>query len=280
MGMNEFRGFWRRYHRSRTAVMGLVLVAFFSFLAVIGPYVAPTSPYQLGTEPLAVPSSSHPMGTDQLGREIYSQVLYGARTSLGIGFLAAITSTVIGVLVGAVSGYVGGRVDNVLMRVTEVFMMIPQFFLLLVLITLFGSSMFNLIIVIGLLSWPGTARLVRAEFLTLKESEFVEACRAIGASRSHIIFSEILPNASPPIIVSGSLHVGSAIIMEAGLSFLGMGAPDIISWGTVLNNAQRFIMSHWHMSFFPGLFIFLTCMGLNMMGDGLNDALNPRLKSQ
>ncbi len=276
-GLKEF---WRRYNRNRAATIGLFLVVFFTLIAIFGPMIAPYGPYAVSLDSFSFFVSEHWMGTDQMGRDVFSQVLHGTRTSLMIGFLAAITSTIVGTLIGAVSGYSGGRIDDVLMRVTEIFMIIPRFFLLLVLVALFGSSLGNLVAVIGLLSWPGTARLVRAEFLTLKESQFVEAARALGASRSHIIFREILPLATPPIIVTGTLGVGSAIILEAGLSFLGMGAPDQISLGTILNNSQSFVTRAWHISIFPGLFIFLICLGLNMMGDGLNDALNPRLKEK
>jgi peptide/nickel transport system permease protein len=276
-GLSEF---WRRYSRNRAAKIGLILVVFFSLIAIIGPMIAPFGPYEVSRDMFNFISRKHLMGTDQLGRDIFSQVMHGTRTSLMIGFFAAITSTIVGTLVGSISGYSGGRVDDLLMRITEVFMIIPRFFLLLVLVALFGSSLINLIVVIGLLSWPGTARLVRAEFLTLKESQFIEAAKGLGASLSHIVFREILPNATPPIIVTGTLGVGSAIILEAGLSFLGLGAPDQISLGTILNNAQAFVTRAWHISFFPGLFIFLICLGLNMMGDGLNDALNPRLKEK
>ncbi|KON30130.1 hypothetical protein AC482_04625 [miscellaneous Crenarchaeota group-15 archaeon DG-45] len=274
------REFWRRYRRNRAAVIGLLLVVIFTCVAIFGPYFAPYPPYATSRDSFLFLSWAHLMGTDQMGRDIFSQVLHGTRTSLMVGFLAAITSTIIGTVVGSISGYSGGRIDDVLMRVTEVFMIVPQFFLLLVLITLFGASLFNLVIVIGVLSWPGTARLVRAEFLTLTESQFVEAARVLGAGRLHTVFSEILPNATPPIVVTGTLAVGSAIILEAGLSFLGLSAPDLISLGMILNNAQAFVKVAWHISIFPGLFIFLICLGLNMMGDGLNDALNPRLKER
>ena len=280
MEISGLKEFWRRYRRNRAAVIGLGLVIFFTSVAIFGPMVAPFRPYATSLDAFSPFTYRHPMGTDQLGRDIFSQVLHGTRTSITIGFLAAITSTIIGTLVGSISGYSGGRVDDILMRVTEIFMMVPRFFLLLVLVALFGSSLFNLIAVIGLLSWPGTARLVRAEFLTLRESQFVEAARALGADLFHIVFREILPNATPPIIVTGTLGVGSAIILEAGLSFLGLGAPDQISLGTILNNSQAFVTRAWHISIFPGLFIFLICLGLNMMGDGLNDALNPRLKEK
>ena len=276
-GLKEF---WRRYSRNRAATIGLILVVFFTLIAIFGPMIAPYGPYEVSLDSFVFFSLEHWMGTDQMGRDVYSQVLHGTRTSLMIGFLAAITSTVVGTIIGAISGYSGGRIDDVLMRITEIFMIIPRFFLLLVLVSLFGSSLRNLVAVIGVLSWPGTARLVRAEFLTLKESQFVEAARALGASLFHIIFREILPLATPPIIVTGTLGVGSAIILEAGLSFLGMGAPDQISLGMILNNSQAFIFRAWHISIFPGLFIFLICLGLNMMGDGLNDALNPRLKEK
>jgi len=278
--VNNAKEFWQRYRRSKSATAGLIIVLFYALIAIIGPIFAPYGPYETGSKAFQPPNAEHLMGTDDLGRDVFSQVLYGARTSLMIGLIVAGTSTLIGVMVGAISGYIGGRVDDILMRVVELFMMIPSFFLLMILMALFGSSILNIILVMGILGWPGTARLIRAEFLALKEQPFVESARSLGASRLHIIFSEILPNATPPIIVNSTLAVGSAIISESGLSFLGLGDPEVMSWGKILGNAQRFITHAWHLPFFPGLSIFLTSLGLNMMGDGLNDTLNPKLKER
>jgi peptide/nickel transport system permease protein len=272
--------FWQRYKRNRLAVLGLGITSVFVALSIVASLISPFDPLKMVGQPFLPPMGSHPMGTDDLGRDIYSGVLYGSRISLIVGFLAAGTSVAIGMLVGGISGFFGGKIDDLLMRITELFMVIPRFFLALILVALFGANVWNIIFVIGILSWPGTARLVRAEFLSLKEREFVEAAKAQGAKNTSLVFEEILPNATPPIIVNGSLEVARAILLEAGLSFLGLGDPKLPSWGVMLSNAQRFIRSAWWMAVFPGFAIFLVVLGLNLVGDGLNDALNPRLKEK
>lgn len=272
--------FWKRYRKNRAAVFGLLAIGFVIVVALITPYLDISSPFKMGEKPLSPPSKANIMGTDDLGRDVMSRVMHGSRISLMVGFLASLTSTLIGILLGAPSGYYGGLIDDILMRITELFQVIPRFFLALIFVAIFGPSMWNIIIVIGFLSWPVTARLVRAEFLSLKEREFVEASKALGQDDLRLIFSRILPNAIPPIIVSSSLQVASAILLEAMLSFLGLGDPQSISWGQLLNNAQLFIRQAWWMVTFPGLAISMTILGLNLVGDGLNDALNPRLKNR
>lgn len=220
------------------------------------------------------------MGTDDLGRDVLSGFLHGARISLLVGIITAGGSTILGVVVGALSGFSAGRLDELLMRITEMFLVIPRFFLALILVAILGPSIWNVILAIAILAWPGTSRLVRAEFLSLRETAFVEAARSLGDTRFDLIFREMLPNALPPVIINSTLQIGYAIILEAGLSFLGLGDPSVMSWGYMLNNAQHFLGYSWHMAFFPGLGIFLTVLGLNLLGDGLNDALNPRLKGR
>jgi peptide/nickel transport system permease protein len=278
MSFRSAKAFWNRYRRNKAGVIGLAITCFFITLAFLSPLISPFDPMKIDSHPFLAPNSKHPMGTDDLGRDVFSGVLYGSRISLFIGFLAAATSTAIGVVIGGLSGYYGGRTDDLLMRITELFLVIPRFFLAILLVGFFGSSIWNVISVVGILSWPGTARLVRAEFLSLKERQFVDAARVLGASNANLIFDEILPNASPPIIINGSLEVARAILIEAGLSFLSLGDPVQPSWGIMLSNAQRFIRYAWWMAFFPGLSIFTVVVGLNMMGDGLNDVLNPRLR--
>ena len=209
-----------------------------------------------------------------------SRVVHGARVSLTIGVMAALTSTAIGITVGALAGFYGGLLDDLLMRITEVLFMIPRIFVALIVVALFGPAMMNVILVIGLLSWPVIARLVRAEFLSLKEREFVEAARSLGSSNWDLMFSEILPNGLAPVVVATSLQVGQAILIESTLAFLGLGDPTTPSWGLLLNSAQPWLEKAWWMSFFPGVSLALTVLGLNLVGDGLNDAINPALKER
>jgi peptide/nickel transport system permease protein len=272
--------FWKKYQRNRAAVFGLYVVLVFLVMAVLSPWLAPFQPLSIGKDSFRPPDSTYLLGTDDLGRDLLSGVLWGARVSLLVGLLAAFTSTLIGVIVGSASGYYGGWADDLLMRLTEFFLVIPRFFLALIIVALFGSSIWNIIFVIGILSWPVTARLVRAEFLSLREKEFVEGVRAIGAPDRWIILRYMLPNAGPPIVISGSLQIARAILMEAGLSFLGLGDPNQMSWGVMLYNAQRFLRHAWWTATFPGLAIFFIVMGFNLVGDGLNDALNPKQKGK
>jgi peptide/nickel transport system permease protein len=274
------KAFWEKYKRNRSALFGLYLVLFFILMAILSPWIAPFEPLTIGKDSFHRPDLTHLMGTDDLGRDLLSGVLWGSRVSLMVGLLAALTSTLIGVIVGSLSGYYGGAVDDLLMRITEFFLVIPRFFLVLIIVALFGNSIWNIIFVIGILSWPVTARLVRAEFLSLREKDFVEGVRAIGASDLRIILYHLLPNATPPIVVSGSLQIARAILMEAGLSFLGLGDPNQVSWGVMLYNAQRFLRHAWWTATFPGLAIFLVVMSFNLVGDGLNDALNPKQKGK
>jgi peptide/nickel transport system permease protein len=277
---NDLLGFWSSYRKNKGAVIGLIIIVFFLAVGLAAPIIAP-NPTKVGVGPRFVPPSwEFPMGTDNLGRDMFQGVISGARISLLVGFSAAGTSMIIGIIVGAVSGYLGGRVDSILMRITEYFQIVPSFFLALIMVTLLGGSIWNVVIVIAVLSWPRVARLIRAQFLSLKEKEFIEAARAVGESTGYIIFGEILINALPPAIVNSSLEVGRAIIVEAGLSFIGLGDPNKVSWGYLLRNAQEFLRSAWWMAVFPGVCIFLLVTALNLVGDGLNDVLNPRLKER
>ncbi len=272
--------FWWRYRRNRISVVGLIIILIFIFLAFLAPFLAPVDPFKMIAQRFLPPGYEHPMGTDDLGRDILSRFLYGVRISLFIGFLSAATSTIIGTAIGTISGYWGGKIDGLLMRITEFFMVIPKFFLALILVAVFGPSLWNIILVIGILSWPSTARIARAQFLSIKEREFVEAARAVGVGEGSIALFEILPNASPPIIVAASLQVASAILTESALSFLGLGDPTKISWGLMLYYARPFLRNAWWMMIFPGLGISLTTLGINLVGEGLNEALNPRLKER
>jgi peptide/nickel transport system permease protein len=216
------------------------------------------------------------MGTDDLGRDLLSGVAHGTRTSLFLALIVSLLTGSIGIVVGSLGAWQGRRVDDALMRVAEFVQVVPRFFLAVIVIALFGPGIDRLVLLLGLTSWPWIARVVRAEVLSLKQREFVEAARSLGAGQSRVLLREVLPNALPPIVVAVSLNAASVILLEAGLSFLGLGDPDVVSLGYLANNAQRFLRIAWWMAAFPGAAIALAVLGLNLLGDGLNDVLNPR----
>lgn len=262
------------------AVGVLVIMIVLYFLAVAAPLLVPYSPevIDLGAT-LSPPSAEHPLGTDKYGRDVLSRVVYGSRVSLAVGFVAVGISVTIGTLLGALAGYYGGVVDNVIMRLVDVVISFPLLFLILTVMAFVGPSIWNIMIVIGVFSWTGVARLVRGQILSLREQEFVEAARAMGASDYRIIFRTILPNAVAPVIVAATLGVAGAILTESALSYLGLGVqPPIPSWGNMLFEGQSTFRHAWWIATFPGAAIFITVMCFNILGDALRDALDPKLR--
>lgn len=274
------RVLWHRFKRNRAAVLGLVLFILVVLIAVFADVITPGDPLRRAGDPLVWPfvNMTTPLGTDQLGRDIMSGIFHGARISLLIGVVATLISIFIGVLIGAFAGYYGGWVDDVLMRVTEAFQTFPSFVLLLALVAIFGSSIENIIICIGIVSWTAPARMVRAEFLALRKREFVDAARNLGIGNVSIIFREILPNALPPVIVFASVVMATAILMESALAFLGLGDPNYASWGNMIGQGRAVLRTDWFCSVVPGIAILLTVLSFSLLGEGLNDALNPRQK--
>ena len=278
-GGSPYRGavFRRRLLRRPATWLAIVCLMLIVLLAIAAPWVTSTHPLDGGMDALLPPlSPGHWLGTDDLGRDIWTRVVYGTRISLLVGVASAALAVVIGVLVGALAGYFGGWIDTALMRVAEFFQTLPRFVLALIVIALFGASVTKMILVIAVLSWPQLARVVRASVASLNQSQFVDAARVAGMGSGAIIVREILPNVAAPIIVIGSLDIAAAILIEASLSFFGLGDPNQVSWGAMLNDAQQYLRSAWWMSAFPGLGIALTVLSFNLLGDALNDALNPR----
>ncbi|HLD10122.1 MAG TPA: ABC transporter permease [Methylophilaceae bacterium] len=260
------------------ALAGFVIIAAILLLALFAPFIAPFDPDAIDVKAILLsPSTQHLMGTDGLGRDVFSRMLFGARISLLVGIVAVGIATVIGVVLGAISGYYRGWVDIFIMRLVDVMLSIPTFFLILAVIAFLTPSIWNIMIVIGLTSWMGVTRLVRAEFLSLRGREFVMASQTLGARDGRLIFRHLLPNSLTPIIVSSVLGVASAVLIESGLSFLGLGvqAPQA-SWGNILTDGKEYIQFAWWLSLFPGLAILVTVLGYNLLGEGLRDALDPR----
>ena len=260
------------------ALVGFVIILGIAVVAVLAPYIAPYDPNAIDVKAILLePSALHYMGTDGLGRDVFSRMLHGARISLLVGIVAVGIATAIGVVLGALAGYYRGWVDILIMRTVDVMLSIPTFFLILAVIAFLTPSIWNIMIVIGLTSWMGVTRLVRAEFLSLREREFVMASQTLGAKDRRLIFRHLLPNSLTPIIVSSVLGVASAVLVESGLSFLGLGvqAPQA-SWGNILTDGKEYIQFAWWLSLFPGLAILITVLGYNLLGEGLRDALDPR----
>jgi peptide/nickel transport system permease protein len=264
--------------RNRLALAGLVILAPMFLCAVTAPLLSPHNPVEPDLKNvLAGPSFSHPFGTDTLGRDVFSRVIYGSRISLLVGFVSVGIATLIGLVLGALSGYYGGIIDEAIMRFVDLMMCFPTFFLILAVIAFLEPSIWNIMVVIGLTSWMGISRLVRAEFLSIKSKEFVLAAKSQGLSSRKIIFGHVLPNALAPVYVVATLGVGGAILTESALSFLGIGVqPPTASWGNILAQAKDNIEIAWWLSLYPGLAIFLTVMGYNLLGEGLSDILDPR----
>jgi peptide/nickel transport system permease protein len=280
--MSESKSFWHYFKRNRLAVGGLVMIVVIFLIAGLASVVAPYDPGQTGISlKLKPPSVNHFLGTDQLGRDVFSRMLYGSRVSLSVGFVAVAISIFIGILVGAVAGYYGGWIDAVLMRFVDIMLCFPSFFLILTVVAVLGPSLLNVMIVIGITSWMGTSRFVRAEFLSLRERDFAQAAKALGVSDRRIIFRHILPNALAPVFVTATLDVATAILVEAGLSFLGFGVqPPAPSWGNILTEGRTYIFDAWWLTVFPGLAILITVLSFNLLGEGLRDALDPRLRGR
>ena len=273
------KNFWRRFSYNRGAVIGMFILTLVILTAILAPFVFPQSPWKMVQRPFLPPFTDNALllGTDALGRNVMSGLAHGAYVSLLVGLVSTIVALAIGVPIGALAGYFAGRTDDALMRFTEFFQTIPSFALAIVLLAIFQPSLMFVIIAISIVSWPPVARLVRGEVLSLRTREFVEAATLSGLGNTQIIMRHILPNALPPIIVLASLMVAQAILLESSLSFLGLGDPNIMSWGYMIGAARTVIRTAWWLSFLPGMAILLTVLSLNLIGEGLNDALNPRL---
>lgn len=271
------------FARNPTAVAGVVVLVALYLLALVAPLIAPfhpnAQPPDIAPLRLLPPSSTHLAGTDHLGRDIFSRLLYGARISLTIGFVAVGISVTVGTLVGATAGFLGGVVDGVLMRFVDMIISFPRLVLLIAIVGIFPSSIFVIVVVLGLTMWPSTARLVRGEVLALREREFVEAAAALGYSRARILLHHLVPNTIAPIVVAATLGIGHTIVLEAGLSFLGIGVrPPTASWGSMIDQGSQHMLQAWWHSTFAGLAIVVTVLSFNLVGDGLRDALDPRLR--
>ncbi|PLZ02533.1 ABC transporter permease [Burkholderia sp. WAC0059] len=274
------RGVWHALLRNPSALAGLILLAVIVFVAATAGHFFPGDPLDMVAAPFEWPGTDpqYWLGTDSMGRDVAAGIAHGARVSLAIGVSAAVIGLVIGTLVGALGGFFGGLVDNVLVRLTELFQTIPTFLLVIVIVAI-GHPVVTIITpAIGIASWPTVARIVRAEFRTLREADFVLAARSQGFGNARIIFGEILPNALPPIIVTASVMVASAILIESSLSFLGMGDPNVVTWGSMIGDGRDSLRTAWYLTAIPGGAIVVAVLALNLLGDGLNDALNPRLR--
>ena len=272
---------WSMFLGNYAAVSALVVLVLIALTAVVGPFVYPTDPFEMVWAPFSPPGQEgFLLGTDYLGRDLLAMIINGARVSLLIGLSAALVSILIGVTVGALAGFYRGITEEILMRITEFFQVLPTLLFSMVLVALFGASLPMITFAIGIVSWTAVARITRSEFLRIREQEYVMASRSSGASNTRLMFGVILPNALPPIIVQSALMVGSAILFEAGLSFLGLTDPNVVSWGQIIGSNRQYILDAGYTVTIPGIAIFITVLSISLVGDGLNDALNPKLRQR
>lgn len=272
------RAAFQRFARHKPALTGLVLLALVIAAAALAGVAYPGDPFRIVGKPFLPPLGEYPLGTDMLGRDLAAGVIHGARTTLLVGVAATLIAVLLGVTIGGLAGYFGGRVDSLLMRFTEVFQTIPFFLFAILLVAVLGSSLGKIIFAIAVVSWPPMARLVRGEFLAMRNREFVQACVSMGMGHARIIVVHILPNTLSAIVVTGSLMIATAILIESGLSFLGLSDPNVMSWGYIIGAGRSVLRTAWWICAAPGVAILLTVMAINLVGDGLNDALNPRLR--
>jgi peptide/nickel transport system permease protein len=278
--MQRWTEFWYRYRRNRAALAGLGIVIAIVLMAAAAPILYPGDPAEMVAQPFLWPlqDRAYPFGTDLLGRDLGAQIFHGAHVSLLIGAAATTAAVTLGVVIGAIAGYYGGRIDDLLMRITEVIQTIPPFVLAIIVVAAFRPSLQTIVLAICVVSWPSIARLVRAEVLSLREREFVQAGIAMGMSDLRLVLTQILPNSLAPVIIAASLMMATSILIEAGLSFLGLGDPNVVGWGAIIGAGRDSIRDAWYISALPGFAIFAAVLGLNLVGEGLNDALNPRLR--
>ena len=271
----------RMYLRNYSAVMGLIILSLIVVISLIGPLVYSTDPFEMVWAPFTKPGEQgFILGTDYLGRDLLAQIIHGGKVTLAVGCAAALLSVFIGITIGALSGFYRGWVEEILMRITEFFQVLPTLLFSMVIVALFGASLPVITFAIGIVSWTAVARITRAEFLRIRELEYVTASRSVGAKNIYLIMQVILPNALPPIVVQATLMVGSAILFEAGLSFLGLSDPNVMSWGAIMGNNRQYILLEGYILMYPGLAIFITVLAISLVGDGLNDALNPKLRKR
>lgn len=258
--------------------VGIILLAIIIVVAIFAPVFATHDPFELNDDIVAPPSKEYLLGTDGLGRDLYSGIIYGARTSLLVGIVAASISGILGTIIGGFAGFYGGKFDRVVSEIINVFLMIPTFFLILIIVALFGSSLINVMVVIGITTWTGNAKLMRAQALSLRERTFVKSLQVVGKSKFRILMENIIPNGIFPIIANTTMNISGAILTEAGLSFLGLGDPNRISWGQMVYHGKSYISSGWWISTFPGFAIVLTVLAFYLIGDGMNSVLSPKLQ--
>ncbi|MCK5534839.1 ABC transporter permease [bacterium] len=274
-----FKIFWERFKHNKLAFWGFVIILLLTFQACLVPFIAPYNPAQQNiSNRLSPPSCKHLLGTDELGRDVFSRILYGTRISLSVGFVAVGVAVLVGTLLGLWAGFFGGWVDSLIMRLVDVMLCFPTFFLILMVIAFLSPNIFTIMLVIGLTSWPGLARMVRGECLSMREREFIQAAKLVGLKNNRIIFVHLLPNVLTPILVTATFGIGSAILTESALSFLGLGVqPPTPSWGNILTAGKDYIHTAWWLSFFPGVAILITVLAYNLLGEGLRDILDPKM---